>query len=44
LSDPELAAVVAELMETHVRRFFATPPARPHASLFTPADDSARSA
>jgi choline-sulfatase len=44
LADPELAAVVEELMETHVRPFFATPPVRPHASLFTPADDSARSA
>jgi arylsulfatase A-like enzyme len=42
LSDPQLAAVVDELMETHVRRFFATPPARPHASIFTPTDHSAR--
>jgi choline-sulfatase len=39
LADPELAPVVAELMETSVRPFLATPPARPHASLFTPATD-----
>ncbi len=35
LADPAAAAVVEELMETHVRPFFATPPARPHPSIFT---------
>jgi choline-sulfatase len=35
LADPAAAAVVDELMETHVRPFFATPPARPHPSIFT---------
>ena len=35
LSDPQAAPVVEELMETHVRPFFRTPPARPHPSLFT---------
>ena len=35
LSDPTAAAVVDEMMETHVRPFFGTPPARPHPSLFT---------
>jgi len=42
LSDPQMAAVVEELMERHVRPFLATPPARPHPSLFTPADDGPR--
>lgn len=35
LGDPQASAVVEELMETHVRPFFRTPPARPHPSLFT---------
>ncbi len=35
LADPAAAVVVDELMETHVRPFFATPPARPHPSIFT---------
>ena len=35
LADPAAAAVVDELMETHVRPFFATPPARPVPSIFT---------
>ncbi len=35
LGDPQAAAVVEELMETHVRPFFRTPPARPHASILT---------
>ncbi len=35
LGDPQAAPVVEELMETHVRPFFETPPARPHPSLFT---------
>jgi arylsulfatase len=35
LADPASAAVVDELMSTHVRPFFATPPARPHPSIFT---------
>jgi arylsulfatase A-like enzyme len=35
LPDPKAAGVVEELMETHVRPFFATPPARPHKSIFT---------
>ena len=35
LPDPLSAAVVDELMETHVRPFFRTAPARPHPSLFT---------
>ncbi len=35
LPDPKAARVVEELMETHVRPFFATPPARPHKSIFT---------
>lgn len=35
LADPQAAAVVEELMETHVRPFFRTPPARPHASILT---------
>jgi arylsulfatase A-like enzyme len=36
LADPECKAVLDQLMETHVRPFFATPPARPHESIFTP--------
>ena len=35
LGDPQAAGVVEELMETHVRPFFQTPPARPHASILT---------
>ncbi len=35
LRDPLSAPVVEEIMETHVRPFLTTPPARPHASLFT---------
>ncbi len=35
LGDPQAADVVEELMETHVRPFFRTPPARPHASILT---------
>ena len=35
LPDPAAAPIVAELMETHVRPFFRTAPARPHPSLFT---------
>jgi choline-sulfatase len=35
LRDPQSAAIVDELMETHVRTFFHTPPARPQPSLFT---------
>jgi hypothetical protein len=33
--DPQSAGVVEEIMDTHVHPFFRTPPARPHASLFT---------
>ena len=32
---PGRKPIVDELMETHVRPFFATPPARPHKSIFT---------
>jgi len=35
LPDPLSAAVVEEIMETHVRPFYESPPARPHPSLFT---------
>jgi choline-sulfatase len=35
LADPLAAGVVEELMETRVRPFFRTPPARPHASILT---------
>ena len=35
LPDPGSAAVVDEIMETHVRPFFATPPGRPVPSIFT---------
>ncbi len=35
LGDPSVAPVVEELMETHVRPFFETPPARPIPSFFT---------
>ncbi len=35
LPDPHVAPIVAELMETRVRPFFRTAPARPHPSLFT---------
>ena len=40
LGDPLAAGVVDELMETHVRPFFRTPPARPHASILTGGRDS----
>jgi len=36
LADPVYKATVDDLMETHVRPFFSTAPARPHPSLFTP--------
>jgi choline-sulfatase len=36
LADPQMKDTVEELMDTHVRPFLATPPARPHESLFTP--------
>jgi arylsulfatase A-like enzyme len=36
LADPEHKPVIDELMETRVRPFLATPPARPHPSIFTP--------
>jgi choline-sulfatase len=35
VADPDAKAVVDELMETHVRPFFATPPQRPHPGPFT---------
>lgn len=35
VADANYAAVVDELMDTHVRPFLATPPARPYASPFT---------
>jgi arylsulfatase A-like enzyme len=35
VSDPLCAPVVEELLELHVRPFFASPPARPHPSIFT---------
>jgi len=35
LADPDHAHVVEELMDTHVRPFLATAPARPHESVFT---------
>ena len=35
LPDPDARSVVEEIMEMHVRPFFATPPARPHKSIFT---------
>jgi arylsulfatase len=35
LPDPTAAPIVEEIMETHVRPFFATPPARPIPSIFT---------
>jgi arylsulfatase len=35
LPDPLAAPVVEEIMETHVRPFFRTPPARPIPSIFT---------
>ena len=35
LPDPQAATTVEEIMETHVRPFFRTPPARPHPSIFT---------
>jgi len=37
LVDPDAKPVVDQLMETYVRPFFSSPPARPHASIFTPA-------
>jgi choline-sulfatase len=36
LADPDAEPIVDHLMETHVRPFFATAPARPHKSIFTP--------
>jgi arylsulfatase A-like enzyme len=36
LVDPHAKSVADHLMEEHVRPFFRTPPARPHASIFTP--------
>ena len=33
--DPAAAAIVEEIMETHVRPFFRTAPARPIPSFFT---------
>ena len=36
IADPSMREVVDELMDTHVRPFLATPPARPHESIFTP--------
>ncbi|HTZ09682.1 MAG TPA: sulfatase-like hydrolase/transferase [Acidimicrobiales bacterium] len=36
LADPSAKAALDQLMETHVRPFLRTPPARPHASIFTP--------
>jgi arylsulfatase len=36
LADPSSKSVVEELMDTLVRPFFSTSPARPHPSLFTP--------
>ena len=35
LGDPLAADTVEAIMETHVRPFFATPPVRPHPSIFT---------
>jgi arylsulfatase A-like enzyme len=35
IGDPDARSVVEGLMETHVRPFLATPPARPHKSIFT---------
>src|SRR5262249_42656124 len=35
LPDSTARPLVDELMETYVRPFFATPPARPHESIFT---------
>ncbi len=40
LADPGAAPVVEELMDTHVRPFFVTPPARPQPSIFTGGYDS----
>jgi choline-sulfatase len=36
VADPQHKAIVDELMESVVRPFLATPPARPHPSIFTP--------
>jgi choline-sulfatase len=35
LADPDARSIVDEMFERHVRPFFATPPARPHKSIFT---------
>jgi arylsulfatase A-like enzyme len=35
VSDPHWTPVLQELMELHVGSFFASPPARPHPSIFT---------
>jgi arylsulfatase A-like enzyme len=37
LADPRAQALAGEIMETHVRPFFRTPPARPHPSPFAAA-------
>jgi arylsulfatase len=36
VADPACKAILEELMSTHVEPFLASPPARPHPSLFTP--------
>ena len=36
LADPDAKPIVEQLMETYVRPFFTTAPARPHKSIFTP--------
>ncbi len=36
LGDPTCKAAIDDLMETVVRPFLRTPPARPHKSVFTP--------
>ena len=35
IADPLSAPVVEEIMDSHVRPFFSSPPARPHPSIFT---------
>jgi choline-sulfatase len=39
LDDPRSRALADEIIETHVRPFFRTPPARPHPSVFTAGPD-----
>jgi arylsulfatase len=34
VADPDLAEIIDEMLDTHARPFLATPPARPHQSLF----------